>query len=1329
MKGIVSFLSAVFKVYPKKSIEHYNQGSQIKRSFIVIFCIFLISSGFGNESELRFSYINTDNGLSNNIITCITQDKLGYMWIGTMEGLNRYDGFNNRIFKKILNDSASLIDNMVYDIYMDHLDNIWVGTQNGLCLYNPDMENFKTYVLDTARISINAANRITGIEEDAENKMYVVAELGSLFFYDRESDKFKRDNHDFRSIKDFIIDSENHLWMGGTDGVYFYNKDSQRIVHYDSFVENTVTYPISDVNTLYEEGDTIWIGTIKGRIFYVLKNTMQVEALEYDFEKTYYIYDIFKDSKGLIYISTTDGLYVYNKSTNTYTAYRYDKNNPYGVNSLGITQVYEDMQGNLWIGTYQGGINLAVVGKAFKNYNTYSKGITLDIVNIHAIQEDSKGNLWFGSFDFGINSINPVTGKRKLFLPDPDDPESLGYGSVYTIFEDSRKNIWVGTYLGYLQKYNPVSGRFISYPFSPEKGKQSEGLDIRSIVEDKQGNLWLISHGKGMSKFNPDTKEYEHFRRDYSNLGSTIADDWSFQILQDHEDILWIATPSGLSRFDPETETFKNYYYSQDDSTSLCNNYISLLFEDSKRNLWVGTSFGLNLFDRKNNRFIHFYEKDGLPSNQIKSILEHQPGELWISTGYGLSRMRYIRDTVLGTVTANFRSYNQSDNLQDIFFWERSAYKTSEGQLIFGCEKGVVMFNPDEIEENKRIPDVYITNFKLFNKPVKIGEYNNLLTQNISQTSEIRLKYDQNFFSFEFIAINYISNENNQYDYKMEGFDPGWIEVGSKREATYTNLDPGTYTFQVKASNNDGYWNETGASIALVISPPFWKTWWFRVLVALGIISIAFFYYLFRINILKNQNVLLEKRVEERTSELSKLNSELIEKHNRILVQNEEILAQNKEIHNKTEEISVQNELMEEQKSKVEKAYEELTKYRNKLEDLVDERTKELIIAKEKAEESDELKTSFLANLSHEIRTPLNSIIGFTGLFFDSDITAEDRLNFKTIINSSSNTLLNLINDIIDFSKIEAKHLDININDVYINSILNELEKIYKMEIKRQQPGTDKQFDFRIKIDKSTRSIVIKTDGIRLKQVLSNLINNAIKFTDEGYIEVGCKMLRNKEMLEFFVKDTGIGIRKEDQEIIFQRFRKVEDDRDYLYRGAGLGLTISRHLVELLGGEIWVESSPESGSIFKFTVPLDYFTQAEIASADKTDTYSIPDLKNNTILIVEDDYANYSYLMRLLQKTKANILHALNGRKAVDLYLENPDINLVLMDIKMPVMNGIESLKELKKNNIQVPVIAQTAYAFSDEIRKIRAAGFSDFISKPISAKDLFVLLNKYLDN
>ena len=1306
--GLILYCSLykLFKIGLKSVI---NNNCRLKLTHHISLLIFILCPLFiySQSKELWFSYINTSYGLSNNIITCIKQDKSGFMWIGTYDGLNRYDGYNNTIFKKILGDTSSLADNMIYTIYIDNKNKIWVGTLNGLCLYNSDQENFKTYLLDPGRYFLNSSNRVTGIGENSKKQLYVTVEMGSLFYYDPSNEKFIKDPHNFKSIRNLIIDREDKFWFGGNEGLFYYDKNNGYVHNYDTIKYNNKTYTIKTINTLLEEGDTIWIGTINGLIFYLLKNDKKIRPLEHNFENTYYITDIFKGSDGLFYISTTDGLFVYDKLKNKSVSYKYQKDNSHSLNCHGGVMSYQDRQGNFWIGTFQGGVNLSIVGKNFKNYDYFSKDIALDIINIHSILEDSEGNMWIGSFDNGINVLNFSTGKKKLFLNDPKNPFSFAYGTVFTIFEDSRKNIWAGAYLGYLQRYDPETNRFISYPYFPEKGKSSEGKDIRSIIEDKEGNLWLISHGFGMSKFNPVTGKFKHYRRDNNNLSSTLADNYAFQLLLDHNNFIWVATPSGLSKFNPKNETFVNYYSKKGDSSSLCNNFVNTLFEDSYKNLWIGTSFGLDLFDSQKNSFIHFYEKDGLPSNQIKSILENKPGELWISTGIGLSRMRYWRDDSTGKIVAKFRNYNKSDNLQDNFFWERSAYKTKKGELVFGCEKGIVMFNPDEIKDNTAIPPVYIVGFKLFNKPVAVGEYDSLLRKNILYTKKIILKYNQNYVSFDFVAMNYISRDNNQFAYKMEGFDKDWNNVGNKHEAAYTNLDPGNYTFRVKASNNDDVWNETGTSIEIIILHPWWGTWWFRIIfISICIISLLSFYFN-RIKRLGRQQVVLKEMVFERTKELKDINVALEEKQEEINLQKNSLLEA--------------NEILMEQQKQIIGQNKELDKHRNKLELLISERTQELEEAKKKAEESDKLKSAFLANMSHEIRTPMNSIIGFSKMLLDEDIPKEEKEGFVDIIVRSGESLLVLIDDILDLSKIQAGQLELTYRPLQLDNLLNELYETFLIETKKNN------LELRLKQKIIPNNYWIETDAIRLKQVFSNLISNSIKYTESGSIEFGIAEMKADKII-FYVKDTGIGISSEIGDTIFEKFSKVQNNRAKLYGGTGLGLAISKSLINLLGGEIWYESKLDAGTTFFFTIPLIYVeNKKRTPSRGRGQLKQIPDFSGKTILIAEDEENNYKLIATYLNKTKAKIIRAKNGVEAVELFHQNPNVDIIIMDIKMPQMDGVEANKIIKSFRKELNVIALTAFAYENDIKEFLASGFDAYLIKPIKIDELMHVLKQFL--
>lgn len=1301
----------------------------ISFSFLLFFLFIIKIQIIGQNRELRFTSINTNNGLSNNYVNCIMQDNMGFIWIGTMDGLNRFDGYNIKSFKKILGDNLSLTDNMIYDLYTDHKQQIWVGTQKGLCKYNQYHENFTNYILDKKRIDLNTSNRITGIAENSKKQFFAAAEIGSIYSFSEENNTFTADTHNFVSIKKMIIDKNDNFWLGGINGLYFYNAQSGVIKHFKNCVENNKTYPLSEVNTLFMEGDTIWIGTIQGRIYYVLRSSLEIHLLKHNFENTYYIVDIYKASDGLFYISTTNALFVYNKKEESCISYYYEKDNPTGLSAAGFTKVFEDNQRNFWVGTVQGGVNLAVAGKNFSNYNTHSKKLKLDFNNINYIFEDKNGNIWLGSYDQGISVMDRISGNSRLFRHNPSDPNSLCFGTVNTIFEDKRNNIWVGTYVGPLQRYDKITDKFISYNFPYEKSNPRFGFDVRSILEDDNGILWFLPHGNGMIKFDPKTGYSKNFRMDINNPKNSLPDDWSFQLIMDHNRTIWIATPSGLSNFDPVKEIFNNQYHDENDSNSLCNNFVNVVFEDSQQNLWVGTSFGLDLYDIMRNRFIHFYENNGLPSNQIKSIIEYKPGQLWIGTTYGLSRMDYNFDKNSGNVNAKFRNYDKSDNIQDFVFWNRSACKTRDNKLIFGGENGIVVFKPEEIQDNTTLPNVYITDFKINNHSVEIGEYDSLLKRSITYTDEIKLKYNQNFITFEFIALNYIAREKNRFKYKLEGFDADWIDAGTKREATYTNIDPGEYIFRVIASNNDGYWNTQGASLRLIIKPPVSATWWFRITAVILFITIIIWYYFNRIKNYREQNLLLERKVKERTFELTELNKELTNKNIWISSQNKEITEQYREINNKSEEIMVQKELLEEQKKEVESAYEELTQYRSKLEELVDERTRELIIAKEKAEESDRLKSSFLANMSHEIRTPLNSIIGFSNIIIEEKLTEDERISFKQIIGSSCNSLLKLINDIIDFSKIEAGHLEIFIEDVPVNKILNEIREIYNLEINNLPINeVNQQVEFNVEIEDNLSSLVLSTDEHRLKQVLSILLNNALKFTQSGSIIVGCRKIEDANKVQFFVKDTGIGISKQNHSIIFQRFRKADEEKSNQYRGAGLGLSIAQHLVNLLSGEIFVESEIGKGTTFYFTIPLKSNVMlTNHVNKESNPFQNVPDLKEKLILVAEDDYSNFAYLERLLRKANAKILHANDGLEVVKLYKEKMKISLILLDIKMPKMNGFEAFEEIRKLNTNIPIIAQTAYAFSSDMQKIKKLGFNDYISKPINPLKLYDLLVRYI--
>lgn len=1320
--------------------------------FSTILITFFIA--IAQTEKMSFKNLTPEMGLSHGDVICFCQDHEGYMWIGTVDGLNKYDGVTFTVYKYNQKDSTSLPNSCIIGIYEDKKNNLWIGTatSDGLCRYNRENDNFEriSYSDDQNK---KLENIITTFFEDNANKLWVSTSNG-VYWFDTEKRIFhpcftktygKEILVNFNEIHQ---DKNGILWFISEDqingGIIKYNPVTKEVDHYNTqhpifkLKENAV------YSLLIDKQDNIWIGGYTTGLSMMNEHSKtiinyQKEPNNHNSLNNNFIQSLAQNSEGKILISTNGGgLNVFDPVKKIFEHYTANETEG-SILSNSPIRIYIGHDGITWIGCWGGGVS--IYDKRYEKFTQYKHdeqtGYSFNVVTSFA--EDLNGNIWIATDGRGITWFNPKEKKFVRHLGDINNPQTLTNNKVLAVETDNKGGLWVGMWQGGLN-YFQINGSKLTlkrrYPYVDENDPKSNS--VFRIYRNSAGEIWVGNFETGAYLFDPKTGRFKLVFSLKDIAGELKANSAIIDILSDSQGDIWFATlGKGLVRLNRKTGKYERFTHYEKDSTSIISNGPNVIFEDSEKRLWVGSS-GLSLFNRKSNTFTNYTTAQGLPDNTVVGILEDNRHNLWISTNKGISKATIV--SAKEKIELMFRNYSTKDGLQDKVFNKWAFFKSKSGEMYFGGINGFNAFQPDSIKDNPYIPPVHITDFLLFNKPVTIGAKNSPLKKHISQTQELVLKYNQSVFTFRFIALNYIYSEENQYAYKMEGFEKDWNYVGNKREATYTNLDPGKYTFLVKASNNDGVWNEKGTSIKITILPPWWQTWWFRLLLILTVLFSVFSYVNYRTNRLRKQKIVLAKMVKERTMQLEEANTTLEEKQEEITIQNEELIAQketllevNTALEEKQEEIFRQNEelqaqketlqeinrTLEEQKEEIESQRNELDQHRNNLEQLVKERTDELVTALKKAEESDRLKSAFLQNMSHEIRTPMNAIIGFSELLTDSDMTTSEKETFISLIKKSSEVLLTLINDILDMSQIEANQLIISNQPVNVIEILKELFTLFQLQA--QPKGIE------LILDTGTlgENIFCLADPFRFKQVMSNLISNALKFTEKGSVTFGAT-IQSQSFITFYVKDTGIGISKEVGNSIFERFLKVESAKTKLYRGVGLGLSICYNLVKAMRGNIWYESDLGRGTTFNFTLPCSDIEQiAGTETKNRQCGYEIPDLSDKQILIVEDEETNYLMLNFILLKTKANTIWAKNGLEALENVKNNNNIDLILMDLKMPVMDGIEATKLIRQIKPGQLIVAQTAYAYKEEKVEFLKCGFNGYLEKPINIEKLMVIINE----
>ncbi|MBF0475334.1 MAG: PAS domain S-box protein [Deltaproteobacteria bacterium] len=752
----------------------------------------------------------------------------------------------------------------------------------GLNKFDPVKETFTRYLHDDndpGSLSYNYL-MIAPICEDTAGVLWVGTRGGGLNKFDRVTQKFAHYRHNDKDPHSLSHDSIRAicpgalpnqtpaLWIGTEGGgLNRFDPSSQTFIHYRHDDSEPHSLRNDIVMALYADlsRGVVWVGTRGG-----------LDKLDLSTEKfTHYrhddnnpkslshndVYTIYPDRDGTLWISTLGGgLNHLDPMTETFIQYRNDPDNPNSLNNDNAHPICQDKAGALWVGTWGGGVNrFDPHRKKFglhQHHPNVLKGLSHP--SVFGLYEDSHASIWIGT-GRGLDKFDPTTETYTHYRHDPNDPRSLSHNNAYQIYEDRHGVLWVATFGGGLNKFDRISETFTRYQNEIKNPASLSEDSTRAICEDGQGNLWVGTTYGGLNKLDREHNTFTRYQFDPNNPYSLCSNN-IWKLFRDRTGTLWIGTGNGLCRFEPATERFIRYQHDDKVPHSLSENTVMGIYEDKKGTLWIGTGMGLNKFDRTTGWFTHYFEKHGLSSDRIDSIVEDDHGNLWLGTNKGLSKFNPISETCL--------NYDVQDGLQGNIFYYQAVAKARDGRLYFGGPQGFNAFYPEDIKNNPYIPPVVLTGFKISNETARIGD-GYPLQRSITHAEKIVLSPDQSVFNFEFSALNYSAPHKNRYAYMLEGFDHDWISADSDgRFAHYTNLDPGEYVFRVKGSNNDGLWNEQGASVKLVILSPWWKAKWFMVSM-LGLFAVLVFVgHRRRIHSINQRNRLLESLVAKHTKEL-----------------------------------------------------------------------------------------------------------------------------------------------------------------------------------------------------------------------------------------------------------------------------------------------------------------------------------------------------------------------------------------------------------------------------------------------------------------------------
>jgi len=1216
-----------------------------------LWLLLLLQSAFAGAQNrpYNFSKLTINNGLSHNQINSILKDTDGFLWFGTTSGLNRYDGYSFKIYRKNPDDSTSLSENNIISLFDLPDGKMWVLTRGIPCIYNSHTEKFDTNYNEYLNSLKLPSGSVATIAKGYDGRYWFLYYNQYLYVYSASSKTAQQLKYDKNAAQNAVISSfketaDGKLWLVYQNGLLQkYDIKSGELIFSSTVLQQQIK-----VNTSYglfidKEGDLwLWSYIYGTFLFHPQDNSITrfSESSAPSKLSSNHVSYIIQDDNGLIWVATDHGgVTLIDKKNHFSTSYLL--NDPKDSKSLSqntINAIYKDDQGIIWLGTYKQGVNYLneniVQFPYYHHKESDSRALQYDDVN--RFVEDKLGNIWIGTNGGGLIYFDRKNNTFKQYLHDANNQNSISSDVIVSLCMDDDGTLWVGTFLGGLCSFDGKN--FRQYKHNETDISSLANDNVWDIFEDRYKNLWVGTLGGGLDIFDKKTNGFKHNRLEIGKPGFLPSNDIS-SIIQDKKGNLWVATDNGAAVINLKEHSSILYQHTSAKNSLSHNNVISLL-EDTKGRIWVGTREGLNLFNEQTKSFQSFTMADGLPSNMILNILEDQYQTLWISTANGLRNV--IPEQKKNEISLSVISYDEMNNLQSLEFNDKAAYKTRDGELIFGGPSGFNIINPAIIRKPTYHPKIVFTGLQIFNKNVEPGDLINnrvLLKESLSKLDEIELKFKENVFSIDFASLDFAHSTRDKYSYKLENFNSDWLYTdGSQRRVTYTNLDPGHYTFKVKVQDRNGTWSETKA-LKIYIVPPFWRTPAAYIIYALLLAAL----------------LLLARRIT-----LDRI-------HMRY-----EVVHQRKEA--------------------------------------------------ERVHAMDQLKTKFFTNVSHEFRTPLSLIISPLDRIIKHS-TDEEQVKQLNLVQRNARRLLNLVNQLLDFRKMEVQEIKLHpsIGDIIV----------FIKEISYSFTDIAEKKSIRFSFSSDIASLEIYFDKDKIEKILFNLLSNAFKYTnDNGTVSVS--LMYNPPAdndddgtLAIEVKDTGIGIPYGMQEKIFERFFQTDVPESMVNQGTGIGLAITKEFVKLHNGIITVKSEPEHGSSFTVLLPAKKIYDAQSRTALQQLPTEDTELvvaeegqrrrKKKLIIVVEDNEDIRFYLKDNL-KEQYKVEEASNGNEGWEKIKQlNPD--LVVSDIMMPLMDGIELARKIKNETLtaHIPVILLTAMGSEEKQLEGLKVGVNDYITKPFT--------------